>query len=396
MRALAICDEGQIEGKNMAERDVYMQKSEHLVVMQATEKSDAPDKLVYSIKIRNTGCPYCGISNEDVICDYDEKTCVWRDAEGKWREGYPIDWEYSKLRPGYAFCLNCRREFQVEEEKTFKIEREIDCDAQIRLKCPNCGYSWFSYGKTRSFRRIDKFARYNIVGYKCLACGEAFYYAIRGGKAPSPHACNVRTFKSLKDLSSWQSYRSRFVTSVFTPYSWNVEHVTGGKREGEDIITPEKRIVKAAFKAYLHREKFGLTRTKRERALADFERRIKPMIELTLEKVCHMELASALREDAIRYTRYIWLDINKMGRTPELIVLAVIHYAYTMIASKIEDTEKRQTFPIQSFWSFLKSNCGLNLKTYEKNVDFVLDALQVARFKNPDAVKRRMFALIDD
>jgi hypothetical protein len=67
-----------------------------------------------------------------------------------------------------------------------------------------------------------------------------------------------------------------------------------------------------------------------------------------------------------------------------------------MIASKIEDTEKRQTFPIQSFWSFLKSSCGLNLKTYEKNVDFVLDALQVARFKNPDAVKRRMFALIDD
>ena len=355
------------------------------------------DKQVLKIKIRNIRCPYCEMAAENVVYDYDKQTYVWRDTKGKPREGDLIDWEYGELRPGYAFCRNCRREFQVEEEKTFKIEREINCDAQIRLKCPNCGYSWFSYGKTRSFRRIDKFAGYSIVGCQCLACGETFYYVIRDQKAPSqlPHPYNVKTFKSIKDLSSWQNYRSRFVTSVFTPYSWNLEHVTGDKREGEDIITPEKRIVKAAFKAYLHREKFGLTRTRRERALADFERRIKPMIELTLEKACHMELAPTLREDAIRYTRYIWLDINKAGRTPELIVLAVIHYAYTMIASKIEDTEKRQPFPIQSFWSLLKSNCGLNLKTYEKNVDFVLDALQVATFKNPDAFKRRMFALSD-
>jgi len=350
------------------------------------------DKPVVELSIKNQSCPFCGISDEHVLYDYDRQIYFWVDKNGNTREGWPIDWDYNQLRPGFALCLNCKKEFPVEEKKTFKIEAEVDSEAQIRRRCPKCGYSWFGYGKTKSFRRVNRFRGYYIVGYRCLACGETFYYAIRPHTAPlnEPVISRVQHFKAVRENYSWQTYRKRFATSVFAPYPWKQEEQAF---EDEDVKTPQKGVVRATYVGYLNREKYGISRTQRERARVDFEKRIKSMIELAVERACFSRQKARILEDAIRYAQYIWLNVNKAGRTAELIVLAVLHYVYAMIAKEEKNVERREAFPIQHFWKFLSPYRELNLKTYEKNVDFVLDALQTAHFKNPEAFKMFMMAL---
>jgi ribosomal protein S27AE len=345
---------------------------------------------VFELTFKNEKCPYCGVSDGDAIYDFERQTYVWYDNEGELHEGWPIDWGYGDIRPGYAFCLNCRREFKVEERKVLRIEGEVENEAQIRRRCPKCGYAWVKFGKTASFRYIGKFKEYGIVGFRCLICGETFYYAIRPHEAPSkvPRMTRISHLKSVRENMSWQDYRVRFKTSVFGTYPWSEE-------EAEGVKVPEKSHVKATYVGFMRREKYGLTRTQRERAQVDFEKRVKKMIELAVEHACFSQQKQRILEDALRYARYIWLNVNKAGRTAEYIMLAILHYVYAVIAQETENVEQRELFPIQRFWQFLSPYREISLKTYEKNVDFVLNALQVAYYKNPKAFKMFMMSLIE-
>ena len=375
-----------------------MEKSEKIHPQTYASKEESLAKMstagVVRLTVKNDSCPFCGISDEDATYDYDKKTYVWYDNEGKPHLDRPIDWDYSLIRAGYAFCRNCRHEFKIEEAREFKIEEEIDNEAQVRRRCPKCGYEWVKFGKTTSFRYIGKFRGYGIIGYQCLACGETFYYAFRPYNAPlkEPQIPRVEHFRNVRQSYSWQNYRMRFLTSVFSPYPRKNEEQAS---EGENVKVPEKSLVKTTYVGYVHREKYGIGRTQRERALVDFEKRVKKMVELAVERACFSLHKARILEDALRYARYIWLNINKAGRTTEYIVLAILHYVYAVIATETENVEWRELFPIQRFWQYLSPYRELNFKTYEKNVDFVLDALQVAHSKNPKAFKMFMMALIE-
>lgn len=193
--------------------------------------------------------------------------------------------------------------------------------------------------------------------------------------------------KSIRENYSLTDYRLRFKASVYGPYHWKEDDDSEG-------ITPEKHMVKQKFKGIIFREKFGITRSQREKAQKDFETRIKGMILLALENECFSRQKARIIEDVLRFARYLWLNVNKSGRTVEYLILAIMHYVYTLVNKGEENPELREPFPLQRFWWRLAPNRKFNPETYEKNVDFILEAFQTARFKNPAAFKIMMRNLV--
>ncbi|MEM1540123.1 MAG: hypothetical protein QXJ07_01900 [Candidatus Bathyarchaeia archaeon] len=342
------------------------------------------------IKWKYYACPFCGASDEDAYFDYEKKSFVWMDDDGQIHVGMsPIDWGYIEIRPGYALCLNCKREFKVENEATVSIRGIISNEAEIRRECPRCKYSWFKFGKYKSFKRFNRFIGCGIIGYRCLACGESFYFKLQTFEAPlwEPVVLNVKSFSSIRKSFSWEEHHSRFKSSVFGPYLWKKEV------DGDGVVTPDKKAVRKTFEGYIMRTPYGISRARRERTQVDFEARVKLIILNVLENECLSRQKQRIIEEVLRFTRYLWINFNKRGRSPEYLILAIIHFVYSMLARE-KEPERRETFPLKNFWQRLAPNRKFNLKSYEKNVDFVLDCLEISRLKRPNAFKMFMWQLL--
>ncbi|MEM3579327.1 MAG: hypothetical protein QXL54_03780 [Candidatus Bathyarchaeia archaeon] len=377
-------------------RDRAASKYVRAVRKEAKRKGSVFSEIVEEnntrVKMRwkHFACPSCGASDEDAYFDSGRKNFVWMDDDGKIQVGMsPIDWEYSKISPGYALCLNCKREFKVENEATVSIKGIISNEAEIRRECPRCKYPWFKFGKYKSFERISRFIGCGIIGYRCLACGESFYFKLQTFEAPSwePVVPNVNTFSSIRKNFSWEEHHSRFKKSVYGPYPW--------KREGDSdgMITPDKKAVRKTFEGYIMRTPYGISRARRERAQVEFETRVKPRVLNVLENECLCQQKNRVVEEVLRFTRYLWINFNKRGRSPEYLILAIMHFVYSMLARE-KEPERREVFPLKNFWQRLAPNRKLNLLSYEKNVDFVLSCLQISRLKWPQAFKMFMWQLL--
>lgn len=136
------------------------------------------------LKAKLTVCPFCGASNwEDLLYNYVKGCWGWYDNEGIYHKDDqgPI---LESPKPGYAICLNCKHEFKAESLATVLIKEEIDNEAQLKKECPRCGYPWISSKWFKSFKKINRYRSAGIVGFRCLCCGEAFYYQLTPQIAP--------------------------------------------------------------------------------------------------------------------------------------------------------------------------------------------------------------------
>ncbi|MDW8022118.1 MAG: hypothetical protein RMJ15_00005, partial [Nitrososphaerota archaeon] len=274
---------------------------------RCTTESIKPGEKV-KVKLRRDACPYCGASNTDAFFHPEVKKMGWIDSKGVFHEGAPIYWN---TRPNYAACLNCKREFKVEIEVAVTVRDAIFHEAEIQKKCPRCGYPWFKYGQIKSYQKIVRLEDAGIIGYRCASCGESFYFWKIPRAAPwKPHVSMVKDFKSRREFGNWQDYRTRFKISVVGPYVWKKREEESQNQEDLTMdggVTPEKHIVRGAFKRFLTREKFTVKKARMERRQIDFERRIKPMIELVLENECFSRQKNRIIEDVLRFTHYVWL-----------------------------------------------------------------------------------------